>query len=204
MTNLGLGINYRERTSQQLRRFSQNLEKQNISYEYLLSSFQQQSFASLFFILAVLCFVPGVSIFAGFVLVFLSIQIIAGKKIPQLPQIIATKNISTRRFKKGVHWLLPYLMKLENSVKPRWRLLALPKVQRFNGIVFLILAIIVAIPFPLSNILPAIAMVFLSIGMLEQDGVFIACGLLISTIALAVGWIVIESVYFWFEHFFLL
>jgi len=201
MTDLDL-FNYHQTTSQRLNSFSKQLQTSDVSIAKLIESLPQQSFAGIFFILALLCFIPGVSIIAGVVLIFPSVQIILGQSSLALPNKIAQKNITSQRLLKGFQWLLPRLRFLEKRIKLRWQMLSSPTAYRVLGVVVLINAIIVAIPFPLSNILPAISLVFLSLGMLEKDGLFVVLGVLISAISVVVSWTVVNSLFHYLKPLF--
>ena len=125
------------------------------------------------------------------------------RKVPFLPDQLARINMSTKRLHKGCRWMLPKLRWLESWIKPRWLLLSSQYAKPFIGFVVLMLAIIVAVPFPFSNLLPAVAMLFIAIGLLERDGLFVAIGLGVSLIAVALSFTVVKIIYFWFESFFL-
>jgi hypothetical protein len=58
-------------------------------------------------------------------------------------------------------------------------------VERVVSIVALLMSLIVILPVPLINQLPALGIVLLAIGLGEQDGVWLGTGLLVA--ALAVG-----------------
>ena len=174
-----------------------------ISFSELTSVFQQRSYAGLFFILALLSFLPAISILAGLAMVLPGIQMLLGKKIPALPKRLNQTKVSVERLNRIFHWLSPKLIRLELWVKPRWFLMLSPAMHKFFGVVALVLAVIIAVPFPLSNILPAIAMLFISVGLLEKDGICIAIGLAISSIAIALSVMLVQGLYFSLEHFFL-
>ena len=202
MTNIGFST-YQQTTSQQLHNFSNNIQTADVTIAQLIDSFQQQSFASVFFILALLCFLPGVSILAGAILVLPCLQLVLGKPTLVLPKKIARKSIDSQRLQNAFRWLLPRLRWLEKRIKPRWQILSSSKARQVLGLVILLNAIIVLIPFPLSNILPAIALVFLSIGMLEKDGFFIVLGVMISAVAIFTSWAVVHSLFLYLKPFFL-
>ena len=202
MTNIGFST-YQQTTSQQLHNFSNNIQTADVTIAQLIDSLQQQSFASVFFILALLCFLPGVSILAGAILVLPCLQLVLGKPTLVLPKKIARKSIDSQRLQNAFRWLLPRLRWLEKRIKPRWQILSSSKARQVLGLVILLNAIIVLIPFPLSNILPAIALVFLSIGMLEKDGFFIVLGVMISAVAIFTSWAVVHSLFLYLKPFFL-
>ena len=194
---------YHQTTSQRLHNFSNNIQTTDVTIAQLMDSLSQQSFASVFFILALLCFLPGVSIIAGAILILPCLQVVSGKSNLVLPKKIARKSIDSQRLQHGFRWLLPRLRWLEKRIKPRWQILSSSKARQILGLIILLNALIVLIPFPLSNILPAIALVFLSIGMLEKDGLFIVLGIMMSAIAMFTSWAVVNSLFLYLKPLFL-
>ena len=188
-----------EKTSQMLKHFVDSIGDSNVSFAYVVQSFEQRSYAGIFFILAILCFLPGISILAGAVMILPSLQMLLGKKSPTLPKQLARMTISSDRLNHGFDWLMPRLIWLESWVKPRWEIFSSTIAKHIIGFVALLLAIIVAVPFPLSNFLPAAAMLFISIGILERDGLLIALGLIVSFIAFVLSFAVIKILLFWIE-----
>ncbi len=170
-------------------------KSEEVTFAYFLRQFEQRSFAGIFFILAVLCLLPGVSIVAGFVMILPSLQLLLGRQVPAFPKVIDEKTISVDRLASWSQWLIPKIEWLEQYVKPRYLFLSSTAAQYLIGFVALVLAVIVAVPFPLSNFLPAFAMLFISIGMLERDGLLIALGLLISILAFLTSVAVVKVVY---------
>ena len=191
-----------EKTSQLLTRLINELIiEKKVSFSVLTNTLQRRSFAGLFLILAILSFLPGVSILAGVVMILPSLQLAIGKKTPSLPNRLDRLNVSVKHLNHGFRWLLPKLNWLEGWVKPRWLFFSSQFMPKIVGLIALVLAIIIAVPFPLSNFLPAIAMLFIAVGMLEKDGVCIAIGLAISSVAIGLSLIVVKVLYFSLEHF---
>ena len=60
------------------------------------------------------------------------------------------------------------------------------------GLLIFLLAIAVVLPIPFGNMLPALAIIFFSLGLLEEDGLWIILGL----VTLAVG-VVVFSTLLW-------
>ncbi|MDZ4878894.1 MAG: hypothetical protein CLLPBCKN_008332 [Chroococcidiopsis cubana SAG 39.79] len=58
--------------------------------------------------------------------------------------------------------------------------------QRLLGLFILLMAIVIALPIPLGNMLPAIAIVVISLGMSEGDGLLVIVGVVAASIILAV------------------
>ena len=58
--------------------------------------------------------------------------------------------------------------------------------ENLVGAVCLLLALVLVLPIPLGNTLPALSISLLALGVLERDGLWIVAGLVASTIAAAV------------------
>ena len=136
--------------------------------------------------------VPGVSVGAGLLLMIPACQLILGHTTPAFPRRIAAHPIPTRHFAALVQRAVPVLRYLEKAIHPRWHM-ALDAAGRLMGVVVLVLsAALVFIPIPTSNIVPALAIVLISLAWLEEDGLLLAiailCGLVVSALALAAVW----------------
>ncbi len=183
------------KTSSLLEKVVADSNSGKVTFAYFLHQFERRSFAGIFFILAVLCLLPGVSVIAGFVMILPSVQLLLGWNVPAFPHFIDNKTIAVKRLRSWSSWLIPKIEWLEQYVKPRYLFLSSRSAQYLIGFVALVMAVIVAVPFPLSNFLPAFAMLFISIGMLERDGLMIGVGLLISLLAFLTSFAVVKVIY---------
>ncbi len=163
----------------------------------LVSSLGERAFGLLMLIFALpnavgLGTIPGLSTVFGLPQVIFALQMIAGLQKPWLPRFLMEKSLSAEDFRSIVAKSQPQLRRLEQMLKPRLEGLTSPLAERFLGLVFLVLAIIVAMPIPLGNWPPAIAMAVISIGVVERDGLFVLIGLLTSVVAIAIGLAVVS------------
>ncbi len=131
--------------------------------------------------------VPGTSVILGIPLVFLAAQLALGTR-PWLPRAIAERSIARADFARLIDRAAPWLARAERLLRPRWRRLAVPPCENAIGIVCLLLAVIVVLPIPLGNALPALAICMFALGLLERDGVWIAAGLVATLASLALVW----------------
>lgn len=118
---------------------------------------------------------PGLSILFGIVIIFLGIRIAIDGKI-WLPKAILHKQISRKTLhqisSKGL-WLVK---KIKRFIRPRLLWLCRSQLMRLtNGILIALLGFLLAlpVPIPLANLLAAWPILLLSIGLAEDDGVFI-------------------------------
>lgn len=144
-------------------------------------------FLSLIFLVPVS--IPGVSTVFGSAVLLIGITRLFARKL-WLPERIGTRKLSSEKLKDGFKKALAWFHRLEKVSKPhRLRGLASTGVLSiFNNLSFILAAILLMMPFgliPFSNTLPAVALIFLAIGMMQQDGVSILLGHLanIATIA---------------------
>ncbi len=148
--------------------------------------------------------IPGISTVFGAIIVLAGISVVSGRPI-WLPERIA-------RWQMRRDQLLPILERAERQIA-RLRRLAHPRLPaltggrgaRISGVLLMIAGVFVMLPLgliPLSNTLPAIGAILLSIGMLQRDGVFITGGglfvlvtiIYMGSLALGAGSLVIAGI----------
>jgi hypothetical protein len=161
--------------------------RQRIGIGELVSAMQDRAFGVLMFIFAipnVLPTPPGVSSVLGAPLLFLSLQLALGKSAPWLPKFIARRSLPAAEFGAVVRRVVPWIARAERLLKPRLGLLARPPCERLIGLVCLVLAIVLFLPIPLGNMLPALTIAILSLAILERDGVAVLIGYVLAAASL--------------------
>ncbi|WP_284775590.1 exopolysaccharide biosynthesis protein [Agrobacterium sp. lyk4-40-TYG-31] len=159
-----------------------------ISVGDLLSAMGDRAFGALMLVFALPNIVPtppGTSAITGTPLVFLAAQLFAGKS-PWLPHVIADRSLAREDFARVVQKIVPVLLWVQKLLRPRMEGLLSPVFERFIGLICLLLAVILALPIPLGNILPAIAICCCSFALLERDGLFALLGGVLSVISVAI------------------
>lgn len=137
-------------------------------------------FLSLVFLVPVS--IPGVSTVFGTGILLIGITRLFARKL-WLPDRIAHRRISVEKLSAVLYRALVWFRRLEKISHPH-RLSGLTTgrlAEFFNNCSFILAAVLLMAPFgfiPFSNTLPAIALIFLAIGMLQQDGTSILLGYL--------------------------
>jgi hypothetical protein len=165
-----------------------DFSRERVSVGDLLDELGDRALGALMFVFAVpnvLPVPPGTSAILGTPLVFLAAQMMFGRG-PWLPAIVAKRSLSREDFAALVRRVIPWLVKAEKLLRPRFSALASPPVEYAVGLVCLLLALVLALPIPLGNMLPALAISLLALGMLERDGYWIVAGLAAGVVAAAV------------------
>lgn len=168
--------------------------RERISIGDLLAALGDRALAALLFVFAVpnvLPVPPGTSTILGAPLVFLAAQLAFGRQ-PWLPAFIADRTMTRADFAGLVRRIGPWLARAERLLRPRAIALSQPPMEYLVGLVCLLLAVVLVLPVPLGNMLPALAISLLALGILERDGLWILAGL----VAAAASAVVVSGVVF--------
>ena len=124
------------------------------------------------------CFVaiPGLSVPFGIAICLIGARLAVGRE-PWLPHFVMHRRLSTARSAQLLTGAIKVARQLEKFVRPRLAFLhAGPGMLRLIGlgIVIASLGLMLPLPIPFSNSIPAWAVVLLAIGMMEKDCVCVA------------------------------
>ena len=125
--------------------------------------------------------IPGVSTVFGLVITLIGIGV-AFNRVPWLPARLMNRTIERIHLIPALEKGAALFTRLDKIVRPR--ILALTHgatINRLNGLLLILSALLLMAPFglvPFSNTLPALAILFLAVGMLQRDGVFVLLGYL--------------------------
>lgn len=165
--------------SDMLQQLADSGDSARISIGDLVAAMGDRALGALLFIFAfpnALPSLPGTSAILGAPLVFLAAQL-AFKRKPWLPGIIARRSMSRKDFQSLTLRMRPWIQRAERMLRPRAQALALPPMECGVGCVCLLLALVILLPIPLGNMLPALSISLLALGVLERDGYWIVAGL---------------------------
>lgn len=130
--------------------------------------------------------IPGVSAILALPLLVIAAHLVLGWKSPVLPRFVGRRSISRDRFAAIAERIGPALDRVERELRPRWGWLTHRQAQRLVGLLVVVLALAIAVPFPLSNSLPGLGICVIALGLIERDGLAVAAGCGIGFFALAV------------------
>ncbi|MEA1649815.1 exopolysaccharide biosynthesis protein [Nitrospirillum sp. BR 11164] len=180
--------------------------RERVAIGDLLTALSDRAVGALIFVFAVpnaLPMPPGTSAVLGLPLVFLTAQLALGRK-PWLPRFISSRSLARKDFAAMMAKVAPWLAKAERMLKPRLGALARPPAERAVGLVCFLLALVLFLPIPLGNMLPAVAISLVALGVLERDGVWVLLGLGTAAASVAIVWGVLvallKSGLFLLEH----
>ena len=146
----------------------------------LVDAFGERAFGALMFIFAVPNIVPtppGTSAVLGLPLVILTFQLMIGRQALWLPEAIRRRGISGAMFESFAKRAVPVMVRFEKILRPRLSFLVASDLsERVMGLIALVLALILFLPIPGLNILPAAAIALMALGLAERDGIAALAG----------------------------
>lgn len=154
----------------------------SISIGEIISAFGERAFGFVLILFSLPNCVPAPPGLAGVVgtpVLIFGIQMMLGYKRPWLPGFVMRRTVSVNKFRRLIDIAEPRLKKLEAVCRPRYTWAFGPVGDRVIGLFAFLVAVSVLIPFPGTNFPPSIALVIVSIAVMEEDGVFLAGGLLV-------------------------
>ncbi len=124
--------------------------------------------------------IPGVSTVFGAGIVLIGIAI-TFNRFPWLPEKVADRKLERARLVPVLERGLKVLRKVDRFVRPRLPgLTAGAVVNRINGLVLTAAGVLLMMPLsfiPFSNTLPGVAILLLSTGISQRDGMVVAMGI---------------------------
>ncbi|MES2900715.1 MAG: exopolysaccharide biosynthesis protein [Pseudomonadota bacterium] len=124
--------------------------------------------------------IPGVSTVFGGAVLLIGISRLMRRQL-WIPARIKHRTLESRKLRPMLRKALPWLQKIERVSRPdrvQW-MVADGAVERMNNVSFILGAVLLMLPFgliPFSNTFPAVALLFLTIGLLQRDGVCVLLG----------------------------
>lgn len=179
----------RMRTSRILRLVADNAAYERVSIRLLLDTLGDRAIGALMLVFAlpnVIPTPPGTSAILGIPLVFLAAQLTFGMR-PWLPKVIADRSMARADFARVIDKAHPWLAWAERLLKVRLSVLTEPPFEYLVGLLCLILAVVLLLPVPLGNMLPALAICIFSLGIMGRDGLWTIAGIIGFVVAMTIA-----------------
>lgn len=176
-------------TSVMLREFAATLTTDRVTLGDVVAVMRDRAFGIIMAIFALantFPSLPGMSSILGAPLVLLSAQMMIGQARPWIPGFMARRSFSTSDFRIFTARALPILERAERRLRPRLLRLTSPMGERVIGGFCFLLSVILVLPIFGGNLLPAIAILLLSLALIERDGLAAILGYIVGVVALAV------------------
>lgn len=177
-------------TSDVLLRLVRNFPGERLTMGDIVDGLEDRAFGFLMLLFALpncppMPGIPLVSSVTGTPLAFFAGQLALGQHTPWLPRWLLRRSIERAKLLRALERIAPHVRRVEAMLKHRWPHLATGTGERAAAAASFVLAVILALPIPGGNLLPAWAITLFSLGIVERDGVCIAIGWVVTALALA-------------------
>lgn len=130
--------------------------------------------------------IPGSTAILGLPLLFLGVSLMIGAKGLWLPQRLRGRNLERTKLDAMIRRIIPYIQKLERLAHPRYWPGTNGLTDRVYGAFVFCLGLIVTLPIPLGNMLPALSIALVSLGMMARDGLWVLVGVFLATLSVGI------------------
>jgi hypothetical protein len=168
-----------ERTSAIVARVAQENQGGSITVGRLLEALSDRSFGVIIILFALPNAIIPVAWVLGTPILLLAIQLMIGRQKPWLPEFMSRQEISRETFGRIASYVVKYLSMMEQWLKPRWNWLTTDLAERVIGLWLTFLVLVLLVPVPFGNALPAFGISIIAAGLIEKDGAAILVGSLL-------------------------
>lgn len=183
-----------------------------LSVAELVEAFGERAFGALILILALMALFPwppgGKAVFSAPILL-LSLELAVRRDTVWLPRWILKASVSREIYRKTSQKVIKPISWVERLSKPRLPALTGDAADMIVGVVCALLAIMLALPVPLGDMLPALTLAIFGLALTQRDGVGIiagAIGSVICGIYLVLVWAAVvaigEKIFAWLTGLF--
>lgn len=149
----------------------------------IVDHFGHRAFGAVLFVFSVpnlLPLPPGSSTILGAPLVLISPQLAIGARRPWLPRSVGDRSIDRSALSQTFSRLIPSLEKVETLLAPRLSFLFGPVGDRVIGLMCFLLSLVLILPIPFGNMLPAASISAFALALTQRDGIFALVGYLLT------------------------
>ena len=163
---------------EQLATIIRNLPEDHLTLGELLAVFGDEGLLLLTMLLTLVFLIPvsipGVSTVFGAAILLVGISRLSGRPL-WLPAKLMGKALPARKLRPGLSGGMVWVQRLERISRPhRLRMFVEGRAQDLvNNLGFILAALLLMAPFgfvPFSNTLPALALLFYAVGLIQRDG----------------------------------
>lgn len=126
--------------------------------------------------------IPWLSTITGVPMLFLLAQFFAGRPVPSLPNFVGRRGMQRGKLQAFLGRARRSIVWLENSIHARheWWVNSLPRQALL--LAWTLDIVILALPIPFDNLIPAWAILFFCLALIEDDGVMAMLGWLLTLV----------------------
>ncbi|QXT38502.1 exopolysaccharide biosynthesis protein [Gymnodinialimonas ceratoperidinii] len=157
---------------------------ETVTLDWVMAQIHERAFGLFLLVLALPCCIPflyGIPQIVALPLMFISAQILLGRKSPWLPERLGRRVIPAEALTNLSLRAGPWLRRIEAISRPRLIALTRTPLDQIVGLALVLFSASILVPLPATNTVPGIAVVAISMGLLQRDGILVVLGMLLGT-----------------------
>jgi hypothetical protein len=173
-----------ERLDQLVTEIGTEASRQTVTLDWVLGHLHERAFGLFLLILALPCCIPflyGVPQVVALPLMFVSAQILLGRRVPWLPARLGARTVTRSGLASLAERAGPWLRRIEAVSRPRLSFITRPPFDRAVGLALVLFSASILVPLPGTNTVPGFAVVLVAMGLLQRDGALTLIGGLLGT-----------------------
>ncbi|MEJ6394700.1 exopolysaccharide biosynthesis protein [Gymnodinialimonas sp. 2305UL16-5] len=170
--------------SHRLSQLAEDADGDAVSLDWILTQLHERAFGLFLLVLALPCCIPflyGVPQIVALPLMFVSGQILLGRKAPWLPKKLGARTVSKEGLENLARRARPWLRRIEAVSRPRLVALTRAPLDQVMGAALVLFSASILVPLPGTNTVPGFAVVIVSMGLLQRDGILVVVGAMLGT-----------------------
>ena len=173
---------------QRLRDAAAAMQQERVSMHAMAQAHGPEAHGTLLLLMAMPCLlpVPGVGTVLGLGIAALAVAMWRGHCAPCLPQRVAELELPRHWAQRVLGLLASAYAMAGRHARPRLSHLAIAGRRSAIALVVGLMAFLIVMPIPFGNVLPALALMLVGLGLVFRDGVAVVLGLAAAGLALFV------------------
>ena len=170
--------------SERLYQLAANAPTDTLTLSWVLDDLNERAFGLFLLFLALPCCIPflyGVPQIVALPMMFVSVQILFGRRSPWLPEKLGARTVSKDSLTGLAERAGPWLRRIEALSRPSLTALTRAPADRMVGLAVVLFSASILVPLPGTNTVPGFAVVIVSMGLLQRDGILVILGGILGT-----------------------
>ena len=168
------------------RRFSDVLEDlgrrggETLALGEMVEAFGDRALGAVMIFIAVISLLPwppGGKLIFSIPLVLIAAEVALLRETLWLPNWITRRKVSRTSYASGLTKFIKPVRFLERLSKPRFEHWVSPAAEVAMGVICVLLAVMLAFPVPLGDMLPAVTIIIFGFALMQRDGLALIAGL---------------------------
>lgn len=171
-----------------------------LSLREMVEAFGERGFGALILLLALMALFPwppgGKAVFSV-PIILIAAELALQRDRIWLPRWLLKLSVSRDAYRSAARRILPRLRKVERLTRPRWPALTGEIADVVVGVICILLALMMALPVPFGDALPALTLALFALAVIQRDGVFVVAGLAgaaVCAVYLALVWTTVSAI----------